>query len=262
MKVHRIGLCALASVVALTLPVLAQDASQSNPWNGSWNLDRSSLQYDGPTYSVTTDADGYTVTRGGKTMPKTICNGQPNAPRDGVVTTCTKTDTGYDLVNTRDGKPVSKVKIERSADGSTVTRAATMTPPDGSSPFTITTVNKRVSGGAAPGDATTYKEESFSESQDTGVLTIAVHGDSIDFKETDNDKPVTAKLDGTPVPFGTRSVSIKLDDPHTLKVTYSNNGQVQRENTFVLSEDGKSIEETDVTPEPMPSTMKVTLHKS
>jgi hypothetical protein len=57
-------------------------------------------------------------------------------------------------------------------------------------------------------------------------------------------------------------MSCKLADPHTLKVTYSNNGKVARENTFVLSEDGQSIQETDVTPDPMPSTMTVTLRKS
>jgi hypothetical protein len=265
MKPFGLSLCALASLSALCLPGAAQTTTpQSNPWNGSWQLDRSSLKYDGPTYTVATDADGYTITRGGKTMPKMVCNGQPNAPNDGVVTTCTKTDNGYNLVNTRDGKPVSTVKIERSSDGSTVTRAATITPPDGSSPFTITTVNKRVSQSTtASGDPVTYKEVSFTESQDTGVLTVQVNADSVDFKETDNDKPVNCKLDGTPTSVGgTRTMSCKLADPHTLKVTYSNNGKVARENTFVLSEDGQSIQETDVTPDPMPSTMTVTLHKS
>ena len=46
-----------------------------------------------------------------------------------------------------------------------------------------------------------WKETSFNESQETGVLTILVKGDSVDFKETDSDKPVTCKLDGTPTPF-------------------------------------------------------------
>jgi hypothetical protein len=263
MNPSRIGFCALVSFVALTVPCIAQDAAQNNPWNGSWKLDPSSLKYDGPTYTVATDADGYTITRGGKASPKVVCNGQPNAPVDGVVTTCTKTDTGYALVNTRDGKPASKVNIERSADGNTVTRAAEITPPDGSSPFTITTVSKRLSGGTATGDPTTWKEASFSESQDTGVLTVQLHGDSVDFKETDNDKPITCKLDGTPTNVGgQRTMSCRLDNPNTLKVTYSNNGKVARENTFILTQDGQSIQETDVTPAPMPSTMTVVLHKS
>jgi hypothetical protein len=53
-----------------------------------------------------------------------------------------------------------------------------------------------------------------------------------------------------------------LADPNTLKVTYSADDKVQRENTFVLSPDGRSIQETDVTPSPSPSSMSLTLHKS
>jgi hypothetical protein len=87
------------------------------------------------------------------------------------------------------------------------------------------------------------------------MLTIQVNADNIDFKETDNDRPITCKLDGTPTAIGTRSMSVKLADPNTLKVTYSDDGKVQRENTFVLSPDGQSIQETDVTPSPSPSSM-------
>jgi hypothetical protein len=260
MKRYGMSLCALASFVALTLPCVAQDNAQSNPWNGSWKIDRSTLNYDGPTVSIATDADGYTVTRGGKASPKVVCDGKPNAPVNGTVTTCTKSGTGYELENTRDGKPASKVKIEVSADGTTMTRTADITPADGSSPFTMTFISKKISGGE--GAPAVWKETSFNESQDTGVLTIQVNGDSVDFKETDNDKPITCKLDGTPTAMGPRGMSVKLVDPHTLKVTYSNNGEVQRENTFVLSEDGKTIKETDVTPAPAASTMSVMFNKS
>jgi hypothetical protein len=259
MKQHGMSLCALASFVALTLPCIAQD--NANPWNGSWKIDRSTLQYDGPTISVATDADGYTITRGDKASPKVICNGQPNAPVNGMTTTCTKAGTGYDLVNARDGKTLSKVKVEPSADGQTMTRTVDVTPPDGTSPYTMTFVSKKVSGG--DGAPTVWKETSFNESQDTGVLTIQVNGSSIDFKETDNDKPITAKLDGTPTDLGGgRSMSVKLEDPHTLKVTYSGGGTMQRENTFVLSDDGKTVKETDVTPAPAASTMTVMFNKS
>jgi hypothetical protein len=58
-------------------------------------------------------------------------------------------------------------------------------------------------------------------------------------------------------------MSVKLADPHTLKVTYKgDDGKVRRENTFVLSPDGHSITETDVTPAPAPSTMSLVFHKS
>jgi hypothetical protein len=250
------SVCALASFVALSLPCVAQN----NPWNGSWKIDRSTLKYNGPTVSIATDADGYTVTRGGTASPKVTCDGKPNAPVNGTVTTCTKDGTGYDLENSRDGKTVSKTKLELSADGQTATRTVQVIPPEGS-PYTITLLSKKVSGG--DGAPTVWKETSFNESQDTGVLTIQVNGGSVDFKETDNDKPITAKLDGTPTTTGGMgTMSVKQVDPHTLKVTYSNNGKVGRENTFVLSEDGKTVTETDVTPEPSASTMSVMFNKS
>lgn len=259
MKRYGMSMCALASFAALTLPCVAQDNSQNNPWNGSWKIDRSTMKYDGPTVSIATDADGYTVTRDGKASPKVVCDGKPNAPVNGTATTCTKTGTDYALENTRDGKTVSKVKVEISPDGKKMTRTVDITPPDGS-PYTMTLLSERVSGG--DGAPAVWKETSFNESQDTGVLTIQVNGDTVDFKETDNDKPITCKLDGTPTTFGTGAISVKPDGPRTLKVTYTNNGQVGRENTFVLSPDGNTIQETDVTPAPSASTMSVMFNKS
>jgi hypothetical protein len=260
MKRYGISVCALASFVALSLPCIAQDNTQSNAWNGSWKIDRSTLKYDGPTASIATDADGYTVTRGGTASPKVTCDGKPNAPVNGTVTTCTKDGTGYALENTRDGKAASKVKVEISPDGNKMTRTIDITPPDGSSPYTMTLLSKKVSGGN--GAPTVWKETSFNESQDTGVLTIAVNGDSVHFKETDNDKPLTCKLDGTPTQFGRGTISVKQVGPRTLKVTYSQDGKVGRENTFVLSKDGKTVKETDVTPAPSASTMSVMFNKA
>lgn len=256
MRRYGTCICAFACFLSLTVPSMGQE----NPWNGSWKMDRSTLKYDGPTMTVSTDASGYTITRGGKKSPKVVCDGKPNPPDAGTVTTCNKTPTGYALENSRDNKQTSKVKIELSPDGKTMTRTAKITPEKGS-PFTMTFVSKRVSG-AAEGPAV-WKEISFDESQDTGVLTVMVKGDSIAIKETDADEPVTCKLDGTATSVGgTRTMSAKMAGPHTLKVTYSNHGEVQRANTFVLSPDGKMIKETDVTPAPSPSTMSVSFHKS
>jgi hypothetical protein len=259
MKRYGMSMCALVSLGALSLPCVAQDSSQNNAWNGSWKIDRSTMKYDGPTATIAADAEGYTVTLGSESHPKVVCNGKPNAPVNGLITTCNKVGTGYEVENTRDGKPVSKGKVELSPDGQTLTRTMEITPTEGD-PFTFITTSKKVSGG--DGLSGTWKETAFTESQDTGVLTILVHGDSVDFKETDNDKPITCKLDGTPVTMGMQSMSVKQDGPNTLKVTYSNNGKVQRENTFVLSPDGTSITETDVTPPPAQSTMSVMFHKS
>ena len=249
--------CALACFAALSLPSIAQ----SNPWNGSWKSDPASLKYDGPTYSVASDAEGFTITRAGTPSPKVMCNGQPNANPDGTSTTCTKSGDGYQMETTKDGKTVNKGTVSFSPDGNMLTRKMEFFPAEGS-PYTMTFTSARVSGG--PGFSGTWKQKTFQESQDNGILGIQVTGDTVAFKETDNDKPISCKLDGTETKFPNGgSMSVKLADPHTLKVTYrGDDGKVRRENTFVLSADGNTVTETDVTPAPAPSTMSLVFHKS
>jgi hypothetical protein len=257
MKALCVGVCAAMSLLALNPASIAQ----SNPWNGSWKLDPSSLRFEGSTYSVATDDDGFTVTRGGEAQPKVVCDGKEHKTANDIMLTCAKSVDGYAITANKDGKTTRKTTVSVSADGKTQTRKSEFFPPEGE-PYTMTNVAERVSG--APGAAGEWKDVKFSSSQDSGILSIAVSGDSVDFKETDTPKPITCKLDGTDAKTpGGGSMSVKLADPHTLKVTYKDDeGKVRRENTFVLNEDGTSITETDVTPAPVPSTMSVVLRKS
>jgi hypothetical protein len=256
MKRSTMSVCSLVCFVVLNLPCVAQ----VNPWNGSWKLDPASVKYVGPTYSVQTDAEGYTVTRQGKPDPKVICDGQPHAMQKGVTTVCTKAGSGYQVESNRNGKLASKVKIELAQDGNTRTATARVFP-EGAAPFTRTITSKRVSGG--PGLSGVWKEVKVDEPDDQGLLTIEVKGDSVAFKETDVDKPITCKLDGTEMKTSANStMSVKQISPTTLKVTYRLDGEIRRENTFVLGANGKTITETDVTPSPSPSTTSMLLHKS
>lgn len=257
MKRIGVSICAVVCFLALSWTCSAQ----SNPWNGSWKLDESSLKYEGATFSVATDADGFTITRGGQAQPKVVCDGKEQGSANGTTLTCTKSADGYAIVASKDGKPTRKATISISADDKTRTSESEVFPADGE-PFTATMISERVSGG--PGPAGEWKEVKFSSSQDSGVLSIEVNGETVDFKETDSPKPMTCKLDGTETKFpGGGSMSLMLADPHTLKVTYKDeDGKVRRENTFALSEDGTTITETDVTPAPSASTMSVVLHKS
>lgn len=256
MKRLCVSVCAVMCLLALSRTCMAQ----SNPWNGSWKLDPSSLKFDGATFSVATDADGFTVTRGGEAQPKVVCDGKEQKSTNGTTLTCTKSPDGYAITTSKDGKPTRKTAISISDDGKTRTSKSEVFPAEGE-PFTMTMISERVSGG--PGTAGKWKEVKSSSSSDDGVLSIAVNGDTVDFKETDGPKPITCKLDGTETKFpGGGSMSVKLADPHTLKVTYKDaDGKVRRENTFALSEDGTTITETDVTPAPSSSTMSVVLHK-
>src|SRR5277367_5043469 len=256
MKRLFMSVCALLCCAAGALPC----AGQSNPWNGTWKMDKSSMKFAGPTFSIAADAEGYAMTRGGKTDPKRICDGKPHQAPDGTTILCTRNGSDYQVDTTKSGDATVKATISLSSDGNMMTRKALISPPGGG-PFTITTTSKRVSGG--PGVSGTWKEVHFDESSETGLLTIAVAGDSVAFKETDAAKPTMCKLDGTEVKAGGNStMAVKMEGSHTLKVTYRAEGKIRRENTFELSPDGKTIKETDVTPEPSPSTTSMLFHKS
>lgn len=255
MKRSIMGVCAFACSICFALPCLAQ----ANQFNGSWKVDPGTMKFDGPTYSVATDAEGYTLTRDGKAQPKIICDGKPHARPDKTTVTCSKTGGRYVLDVSANGKRTNKITISQSADGKTTTRRNEVFPDDGSAPFTMTATAKRVSGSGMNG---TWKDVSVTESQDKGILSIHVNGNDVAFKETDNDKPVMLKLDGTPVKFMGGTMAVKADGPHKLIVTYGgDDGKMRRHNTFEVSADGKTLTETDVTPAPQASTMSVKFHK-
>jgi hypothetical protein len=255
MKRSNRSVCALACAICFALPCLAQ----ANQWNGSWKEDPGTMKYDGPTYSVAREADGFTITRDGKAQPKMVCDGKPHARPDKSMVTCNKSGSTYVLEVSNNGKRTNKITITESADGKTTTRRNEVFPDDGTAPFTMTNVSKRVSGS---GGNATWKEVSFKESQDKGILSIHVNGNEVAFKETDNDKPVTLKLDGTPLKFMGGTMAVKADGPHKLIVTYTGeDGKMRRHNTFELSADGKTLTETDETPAPQASTMSVKFHK-
>jgi hypothetical protein len=259
MKLFDKSVRALALLYALGFACMAHANGQSSPFNGSWKIEPGTLKYAGPTMSVAVNANGFTVSRGGEAQPEVVCDGKAHDSSDSTMTTCTKSAAGYAISVSKGGKTIRKVAITMSADGNTRTAKSEIFPPDGS-PFTVTTVSKRVSGG--PGFAGEWKEVKFSSSTDSGILTIAVKGNMVAFKETDSPKPIDCKLDGTETKANGGTMSVKLADPHTLKVTYKDeHAKVRRENAFVLSADGKSITETDVTPAPSTSKMVVVLQK-
>ena len=54
MKPFAAKVCVLSCSIFVVLPCLAQ----ANPWNGSWKMDPGSQKYDGPSFTMATDAEG------------------------------------------------------------------------------------------------------------------------------------------------------------------------------------------------------------
>jgi hypothetical protein len=260
LRVSAAMAAAALSLPFLALPCLAQSAPSATDWNGSWKTDPASMHFDGTVYDITTDASGFAIASGGKEFTKMECMGKPVTNPSGSVNTCVKAGTGYSVTTTRDGKTVSVISMSVASGGKKMMRVAKYTPPT-EAPYSITLTYDRMGGGS--GMAGSWKETGFSESQDTGVLSIVVTGDSVAFKETDSPNAMVCKLDGTPtVTSGKNTMSVTAIDPHTLKVKYmSADGKIVRENTFALSLDGKVISETDFTADPTPSAETQLFHK-
>ena len=163
-----ISVCAAMCLLALSRACIAQ----SNPWNGSWKLDPSSLKYEGATFSVATDADGFTVTRGGQAQPKVVCDGKEQKSTNGTMLTCTKSADGYAITASKDSKTTRKTAISISGDGQTRTSKSEVFPVDGE-PFTMTTISERVSGG--PGPAGDWREVKSSSSQSSRIPSHCRH---------------------------------------------------------------------------------------
>ena len=255
MREVKLSIRAVLGLILVPCGCLAQD----NPWNGSWKADPSSLRYEGPTYSVKTEPDGYTVIVDGKAQPKTLCNGAAQDMGGGVTRLCTRTSNGYVLESTKDGKVVRRATLTNMPGGPVTSRKVEMFPADGPPVSTLDT-SKKLPGGN--GATTLWKETSFTESADTGILTIHIAGNQVEFKETDVKEPDKLTLDGTEKRISDfETMALKQVDAHTLKETFKNNdGSLRQENTFVLSPDGKSIRETDVS-KARSSTMTIVLRK-
>jgi hypothetical protein len=255
-------LCVSAAIAAaaMSLPCVAQSAPSASDWNGSWKSDPASMHFDGIVYTISTDAQGFAISSGGKEFTKLECLGKPVTNPSGSVATCVKAGTGYTITTTRDGKTTSVVSETTVPGDKKLTRVAKITPPDGA-PYTVTLTYDRI--GSGSGMAGTWKQTGFSESQETGILGIEITGDRIAFRETDSPKPMICKLDGTPtITNGKNTMTVTAVDPHTLKVKYiSGDGTVTRENTFALSLDGKMISEVDFTADPTPSAETQLFHK-
>ena len=153
------------------------------------------MKYDGPVFSIKTDADGLVTTRYGKASPKLVCDGKPHAGTNGEMETCEKAASGYHVEYTKDGKPVAKTDLTLMDGGKMSKRVLEVYPP-GAPSYQVITDAKRESAGS--GWDGTWKVVTFKEPSDQGVLSIDVHGDMVAFKETDNDKPIDASWTGHP----------------------------------------------------------------
>lgn len=230
--------------------------AQTNSLNGSWKADPSTKKYDGANFLVATDTTGYSVAVPGLAVDKTVCDGQAKSDPDGSTYTCRKTESGFMV---EQSKPEVRAAISTSPDGNTLTYRFDGVASDGVH-FTLVQTSKRVSGG--PGIAGEWHPVGLDMSPDAGIVMIQITGDTVLFKESNDPQPSSYKLDGTEVkrPFE-QTGSATLVNPHTLKISYRSKSKVNRENTFLVSDDGKTLTETDAIPGPNPSTYSVAYHK-
>jgi hypothetical protein len=238
----------LAGLVALLLlPVVAMAQS---PFDGTWKIDMSSVQWPAKPDVV--------LLQNGMYECKT-CVPPVNVKADGTdqkVTGDPYSDTlsvrviddhNVESTSKKGGKVVGTTKMSVSSDGNTVTGNWTDSGNPSGGPQTGTYTEKRVAKG--PADANlisgSWRMEKLADmSAESLTYTFKVNGKELTMT-TPTGRFYTAKLDGTDAPVkgdpGVTSVSVKMLGKDTLEETYRRDGKVIVIYKSTVSADGKTL---------------------
>ncbi len=233
------------SLIFLLMPVL----SAQNPFDGTWKLDMSTVQFPkkpdvyllrNGTYECKSCAPPYSIKADGQDQKVT------GHPYFDMLSVKALDDHNVEQTSKRDGKVVFSEKDSVSADGNTLTVNWTDSgePSGGTQSGTYTA--KRVAKGPAGANMISGSWRTEKADNPAGVLTwtYKVNGDELTMTNPTG-QSYTAKLDGTDAPYkgdpGTTSVSVKMHGKDTLEETDKRDGNVIGVARMTVASDGKSM---------------------
>lgn len=239
-------LCFAGLLMLLLLPVLA---AAESPFDGTWKLDMSTIQFpkkpdayllQNGMYECSTCVPPISVKADGTDQKVT------GHPYFDTLSVKAIDDHNVESAIKRDGKVVGTEKDSVSADGNilTVTWTDSGEPSGGTQSGTYTA--KRVA--KAPAGANMISGSWRTDKMDSpaAVLTwtYKVNGDELSMTNPTG-QSYTAKLDGTDAPYkgdpGTTSVSLKMHGKDTLEETDKRDGKVIAVIRMTVSADGKTM---------------------
>lgn len=232
----------VVAALVLAQPVFAA----TNPWLGTWKLNRDKSTMTGDTYTVTKKGALYHQEYG--PVQFDIGEDGKDYPTSTGYTASMK-PTGKNewlTVGKKDGVEVNRSVMILSDDGKTLTSKTTGTRADGST-YKMESVDERISGG--PGLAGTFRSKTFTSS----ATSIMIYSDAgtgklkVDYPSSK--ASIVFSLDGKPtVETGPRAdpdetLSMKQVSPTELHKATQVKGKPLDETVLTVSPDGKTLKE-------------------
>ncbi len=188
---RSILLCATLAALTLAQPVLAA----TNPWLGTWKLNRDKSTFTGSTYTVAKTGNVYHFDYGA--MKFDIADDGKDYPILPTRTSSLKPTgknewLGVDKMN---GTEISRYTMKLSSDGKTLTQVTTGTRADGST-YKIEETDTRV--GAGPDIAGTWKDTKESSSAPSSMTYSDAGPNTLKIEWPASKLSVTLPLDGKP----------------------------------------------------------------
>ena len=231
------------SVVFWALIVTLGCRAPSSDWNGTWKLNPSKSNFQGPIFTISISADGEYRYDNGTSGFTFRCDGKDRPIGNNRTRACVKgSSTVFDLTRKENGVTTNAVRWELSPDGKVLSSVATAYPPSG--PVTTSqVVASRVSG--SNGLAGQWQDTSYLQRHADMALRIDSQALHLSYPITG--QYVDASFDGTdaavqgPHPPEGITYSVRLAGRREIHTLTKRNGKALTQGSLELSDDGRII---------------------
>ena len=227
--------CALAATSGCRTP--------SPDWNGTWKMNPSKGNFQGPTFTISISADGEYRWDNGHSSLAFRCDGKDQSIKENHTQACVKSsDTVLDLTQKENGLKTSVLHWELSGDGTVLTTTATAFRPTG----TVGTgpmVASRISG--SNGFAGQWRD--LSSFQRHADMTLSLDTQALHIGYPSAGQYIDAPLDGADAamrgPHAPEGLTYAVRSVRRREISMlsKRNGKVVEQDSLELSNDGRVI---------------------
>jgi hypothetical protein len=216
--------------------------SPSSDWNGTWKLNPSKNNYQGPVITISISADGEYRYDDGSSSFTFRCDGKDRPIENNRTRACVKiSDTVLDMTRKENGIKTNTYRWELSSGGKALTSTVTAFGPNGSI-ITGRLIASRISG--SNDFAGQWRDTSFLQRH--ADMTLRLDSQRLHISYPNAGQSIDAPLDGVdvavqgPHPEGV-TYAARLAGRHEILTLSKRNGKVLTQGSLKLSNDGQTI---------------------
>jgi hypothetical protein len=229
--------------VAVFVAIMTGCGAPSPQWNGSWRLNPSKGNFEGPVFTISISPAGEYRYDDGNSSSSIVCDGKDKPAKSGGTHSCTRVSaTRVEIVAKTNGLETGTGHWELSPDGKTFTMTATE--PSASGPIVMNrVVSSRISGT----DSFEGKWRDMSYLEKHAELTLKLDERTLQIGYPNAGQWVNAPLDGTDAPVqGPHapkglSFSVRAGGSRLFSIINTRNGKTILNERLELSADGATV---------------------